>query len=403
MKQVRPASDRFDYLVVGKGLMGAAATRYLSQVSPRVGVIGPDEPADLATHQGVFASHYDQGRITRQLSKDLVWATLAQQAIEQYRTIEEQSGIRFYYPRGGLYVAPAGAAGNYLAQVGEIGRRLGIDYEQLSAAELRARLPFLRFPGHCLAVYEGPPAGYINPRELIKAQLAIARQQGATIISETTVAVEHFDHGVRVTTGEGRTYQADKVLIAAGAFTNCFDLLRRKLALRVKSETIILARVPATGAERLQRMPTVIYQIESPVLADIYLLPPIRYPDGRFYVKMGCNTSADQTLRTLEEMQAWMTRGDSNVVAHEMATAVRQIIPGLGAHSWQTKRCLITYTPHGKPFIGEVETGRVYVATGGNGSSAKSSDAIGRLAADLVVNGKWAAELAPDLFEVHYP
>jgi len=380
--------------------MGAAAMRYLSQVPARVGVIGPDEPADLETHQGVFASHYDQGRITRRLSKDVVWATLAQQAIGQYRAIEAQSGIQFYFPRGGLFVAPPGAAGDYLVRVGEIGRRLDVAYEQLTATELQDRLPLLRFPDNCLAVLEAPPAGYINPRELIKAQLAIARQQGASIIRETAVAVAGDHRGVSVTTQDGLSYRADKVLIAAGAFTNCFDLLRRKLALRVKSETIILARVPAAEAARLQTMPTVIYRIESPVLKDIYLLPPIQYPDGRFYVKMGCDTSADQTLYTLDDMRAWMTGGDSDVVAEAMAAAVRTIIPGLKALAWETKRCLITYTPHGKPFIDEVEAGRVYVATGGNGSSAKSSDAIGRLAADLVAQGKWAAELEPDLFRV---
>ncbi|HEX6386072.1 MAG TPA: FAD-dependent oxidoreductase [Anaerolineae bacterium] len=402
MSNFQSIPDRFDYLVVGKGLMGAAATRYLSEVSRRAGVIGPDEPANVSTHQGVFASHYDQGRITRRLSKDTVWATLAQRAIDQYRAIEAQSGIQFYFPRGGLYVALAGAAGEYLARVADIGRQLDVEYEQLTAAGLRTRFPYLRFPDNCLGVWEAPPAGYINPRELVKAQLAIATQQGATVIREMAIAVVPDRNGVTVTTREGHTYRADKVLVAAGAFSNCFDLLQRKLALRVKSETIILARVPAAEAERLQMMPTVIYQIESPVMADVYLLPAIQYPDGHFYVKMGCNTSADKTLDSFDDMCAWMTSGDSNVLAQEMAAAVQQMIPGLEALRWEAKRCLITYTPHGKPFIDEVEAGRVYVATGGNGSSAKSSDAIGRLAADLVVKGEWTADLDANWFKVYF-
>ncbi len=84
-----------------------------------------------------------------------------------------------------------------------------------------------------------------------------------------------------------------------------------------------------------------------------------------------------------------------------MRAALEGIIPGLRAQSWHTKRCLITYTPHGKPFIDAVVPGQVYVATGGNGSSAKSSDAIGRLAASLAWQDAWQDdELDAALFKV---
>jgi sarcosine oxidase len=33
-------------------------------------VLGPDEPAHRAAHTGVFASHYDEGRITRVVDRD---------------------------------------------------------------------------------------------------------------------------------------------------------------------------------------------------------------------------------------------------------------------------------------------------------------------------------------------
>ena len=78
-----------------------------------------------------------------------------------------------------------------------------------------------------------------------------------------------------------------------------FDLLPRKLALRVKSETIILAEVPHSEVERLETMPAVNVDYENELLSSIYMLPPIRYPDGRYYVKMGCNNVFDQTLSSL--------------------------------------------------------------------------------------------------------
>jgi sarcosine oxidase len=71
-----------------------------------VALIGPDEPADRWTHQGVFASHYDEGRITRILDADRIWALLAQRSIARYREIEARSGIPFYHEVGHLTVGP---------------------------------------------------------------------------------------------------------------------------------------------------------------------------------------------------------------------------------------------------------------------------------------------------------
>jgi sarcosine oxidase len=44
----------FDIAVIGKGMMGAAAARYLAQDGVNVALIGPDEPEHRQTHDGVF-------------------------------------------------------------------------------------------------------------------------------------------------------------------------------------------------------------------------------------------------------------------------------------------------------------------------------------------------------------
>ena len=89
----------YEYLVIGKGLLGAAAARHLSAASQRVALIGPDEPPDRASHQGIFGSHYDEGRITRILDPHRIWALLAQRSIARYREIEARSGAAL--PRSG--------------------------------------------------------------------------------------------------------------------------------------------------------------------------------------------------------------------------------------------------------------------------------------------------------------
>ncbi|MGQ3292875.1 MAG: FAD-dependent oxidoreductase, partial [Shinella sp.] len=55
----------FDFVVVGRGMMGAAAARHLTKTGASVALVGRGEPADWKSHDGVFSSHYDSGRITR--------------------------------------------------------------------------------------------------------------------------------------------------------------------------------------------------------------------------------------------------------------------------------------------------------------------------------------------------
>ena len=45
-----------DVAVVGRGLLGSAAARHLADLGADVAVIGPGEPAELASHNGVFAN-----------------------------------------------------------------------------------------------------------------------------------------------------------------------------------------------------------------------------------------------------------------------------------------------------------------------------------------------------------
>ncbi len=154
----------FDYLVIGKGLMGSAAVRYLSAHSSRVAIIGPDEPANYATHPGVFSSHYDEGRITRRLARDMVWAYLADRAIRQYALLEEASGLRFHVPVGCLTVAHTPEESRYLRGRDDIAQQLNVKYARLGdAAAIHHNFPFLTFPEGYQGNYELAPPDTSTP------------------------------------------------------------------------------------------------------------------------------------------------------------------------------------------------------------------------------------------------
>ena len=43
-------------------------------------------------NHGIFGSHYDEGRITRSLDPDPIWAEIGQRSIARYRELEQRTG-----------------------------------------------------------------------------------------------------------------------------------------------------------------------------------------------------------------------------------------------------------------------------------------------------------------------
>jgi len=171
--------NAYDFIVVGKGMMGAAAARHLSRVTANIALIGPDEPADRGAHTGVFASHYDSGRITRTIDGDPDWALLANRSIARYRGIEAESGISFYSETGCLIAGPKpGGARDYLGPVLSVCERFGLDALLFDMAAINGRFPFFSFPAGSAGVFEARGAGHIDPRRLVQAQVECARRAG---------------------------------------------------------------------------------------------------------------------------------------------------------------------------------------------------------------------------------
>ncbi|ATI42099.1 hypothetical protein CBW24_08815 [Pacificitalea manganoxidans] len=97
-------SRTYDHVIIGAGMMGAAAARHLAMMAPgaRNLLIGPAEPAIPAHHTGPFASHYDAGRITRGIDPDPDWARLAQRSMARYGDIAAAGGVAFHHPVGAM-------------------------------------------------------------------------------------------------------------------------------------------------------------------------------------------------------------------------------------------------------------------------------------------------------------
>lgn len=361
--------------VIGAGLIGAAAARHLAGQGLDVTLIGPGEPSDPATHTGPFASHYDEGRITRGLDPDLFWSRASRASLARYADIEAASGIRFYSQVGCLMAGPEDSPD--FDRMTRVAERDAIACESYYDAILAARFPYFHFDPGSRALFEPLNAGHISPRALLRAQIALATRSGARHLTDTVNGLDDTPTGVTLTTTGGKL-TFDRVLVATGGFSR--DLLANQLPLTVYGRTVVLFRLPDAEAQRLSTMPSLIYL--DPPDNHPYLLPPIRYPDGHTYLKMGGPTD-DPVLDSPAAITDWF-RSDGAPDAPEVIEALtRARIPDLRVAAIQPIPCVTTYTPDERPCLTALSE-RVFTAIGGCGRAAKNSDELGRLGALLL-------------------
>ncbi len=374
----------FDVIVVGAGLWGSACARHLSAMGASVALVGPAEPQDAAAHSGVFASHYDEARITRRLDNSRDWALFADAAMRRYAEIETLGGQKFFHKVGALMAGPeTGAGSDYMRDTAVVAQAESIAHEALRGEALQERFPFFEFPDGILGLIE-KDAGWINPRAHVAAEISAGVADGVTLVRDEVVDVEDIGNGVRVRCSGGETLQADKVVVAGGAFSKAPGLLPEPVPLQVYARTIAFVEIDGAEAERLKDMPSVVYFFPDGA-GDCYILPPVLYPDGKTYLKIGGDPT-DVELGTVSEMKDWFHGDGDPKAADYMAEQLFKLMPNLASQGVSHNSCVTSFTPRNTPLI-YGQSDRVYAVTGGNGAGAKCADEIGRLGA-LKVLGK---------------
>ena len=383
----------YDIIIVGAGLMGSAAARHLALMGARVALIGPEEPASNADHAGVFASHYDAARITRKLDFRPNWARFSQAAISRYAQIEKEGGQEFFAPSGALIAGPEdGAGADFIQNVQRNADVDGVDYKPFRGQALKERFPYFDFPDGILALYEAENAGWLDPRAHVRAEIAAAMAQGVTVIRDEVARLDETPDGVRAHCAAGQCVHASKAIVACGAFSKAEALLPDPLPLSVYARTIAFFELDAADVARLADMPSVVY-IPPDLSTDPYILPPVQYPDGKTYIKIGGDPQ-DRPLESIAEMKAWFrTDGDPQAGAF-ISDQLLRLMPELRYRAVTFGSCATSFTPHGNPFIYH-QTDRLIALTGGNGAGAKCADELGRLGA-LVALGK---EIPADIYK----
>lgn len=202
---------RTDVVVVGLGAMGSAALHHLSRSGVRV--IGLDRHAPPHT----LGSTHGRSRITREaIYEHPLYVPIVRRANELWTELEAEADSVLFHRTGALMIGPPG--GELVAGARRSAELHAIPYEILDASEVRTRFPAFAPPEEAVALLEHN-AGLLLPENIIEAQLRLAEQRGATVITSdaATGCVAEGD-GVVVTTESGTRVEAECAIVAAGAW-----------------------------------------------------------------------------------------------------------------------------------------------------------------------------------------
>ena len=371
-----------DIAIVGRGMIGAAAARHLAEAGRSVALIGPDEPSDPRGYQGPFASHHDEGRITRIAGRDEVWTELAARSIGRYSDIAARSGIDFHFARGMVAAYPD--APDWVTRAAAWGSEARI----VDPDWLRTNTGIAIDYGMPL-MYEPAPAGHVNPLRLVAAQSMLTDLAGGSVIRDAVTSIRRTATGFEVD-GQWGTLTAARILVTTGAFGA--DLFEFQLDVERRPRTILRAELADDG-----RIPSLI-AMEPPDdrVHEIYWVPPVRYPDGSVCIKIGGNLREFEPLEP-EQLTDWFHTDGDPIEIDSLEHNLRSLLPDCSFGAINTAPCVITGTESGHPYIGWVDDG-VAVAVAGNGSAAKSSDELGRIAAGLFSESGWDSGIDASVF-----
>lgn len=377
----------FDVIVVGLGAMGSATLYQLAQRGAKV--LGIDQ-FDPPHTQG---STHGESRVTRlAVGEGSEYIPLVRRTHEIWRELESQTGESLLHISGGYILCPldGGAGwhggGNFAVKTAVLAQQFGIEHELLSADEIRQRHPIVRVENHFQAYYE-PTGGVVDPEAAVRTQLRIAKELGArAVVNEPVLDVNANASGVTVVTANGR-YQADKVIISAGAWVKHFLPERWQRPFQIYRQAMYWFAAEDLSRFSVEQFPFLLWIGETE--EDYFGAFPVAKGN-----KPAVKLLTEQYIETCDP-----TTVSRDVTQAEIAEFTERFVPRklhyltqrcLAAHA-----CLYTVTPDEHFVIDwHPESERIMIVSPCSGHGFKHSAAIGESVAQWVWDGKSEIDLS---------
>lgn len=332
--------------VVGGGAVGVTATRDLARAGVDVTLYEADEIGSGSTGRAAGILYAAQA--------DPLTARLGQRSLQSFRSL---SGTRDFTCTTAPYVwfatEPGRQADAIATQVDRM-TEADVDATLIDSTDLGSRWPALRTADITVAAITGA-AAWIDPTAYTAAVAAQARDAGATIEEDTTVAIDTDPPAVIV---DGTRNAVEAIAVAAGAHTS--------------------AVVEPTGYD----LPVKPYRVQA-LTVDGPSTPMYWDVTSGYYARPHPNgiLAGDGTEPIEADPDAYRRRADEAFVAAMRARLTHRLSRvGTVHRSWAG---LCTATPDGDPLLGRVAPG-VFVATGWQGQGVMRSPATGELLARAV-------------------
>lgn len=361
---------RFRYAVVGAGGIGSATAYWLSKQAGE-DVLCLDQ---WEVNHGRGASE-DHSRIIRLGYHASHYTALTRDSYAAWAVAERESGIQLVHRTGMVNLARWGTEGtgildNYEHAMGAE----DIPYERLDADEVMRRWPQFRLDGDQQALFQ-PDGGILDIRKGVAVHLALARGNGATVLSHAGVtAVDDTGDGVRLTTTAG-DFEVEHLVLCAGAWTARLldDQLGIRWPIRLTQEQVTYFATTHLRDFTPDRFPIWIWHGDE----EFYGFPVF----GEVATKAAkelCGPSV-----TLDE---WSWEPDRERI-RRVAEFVEGILPGYAGPELYTRCCLYDMPPD-RDFVIDRLPGHPNIAVCiGAGHAAKFAALLGRILAELAVAG----------------
>ncbi|HKD85449.1 MAG TPA: N-methyl-L-tryptophan oxidase [Terriglobales bacterium] len=382
-------STTADILVVGLGAVGSAALYQASKLG--VCAIGIDR----------FAPPHDQGsshgdtRITRQaIGEGKVFVPLVLRSHEIWRELEAATGRSLMVRNGCLVLASKNTPGNhhgsssFVQDTIDAAHEFDIPHQVLNADEIAKQYPQLRLRGDEIGYVE-PGAGFLRPEACIEAQLTLARQMGAQIVTQEVVqGIKPSRAAVEVRTGKNN-YSAGTVIVAAGSWIP--NLLGPDYAryFKVYRQMLCWFRV-ARNQERFapERFPVFIWITGNRPRDMMYGFPEVDASGG---VKI----ATEQYEATVDPDAVPRDVHDSDICAlYNEYIAPR--FPDVSGECLRATTCLYTVTPDAKFIVDRFrDYHNVVFASACSGHGFKHSAALGEALVQQLLQQPTRVDVSP--------
>lgn len=379
-------------IVIGLGAAGSAALYQLARAGIRaIGIDRWHPPHAMGSSHG-------ETRITRQaIGEGEVYVPLVLRSHEIWRELEQETSQRLLEACGVLIIGAEGGAAMHHSRSGFVLNTVaaaqvhGIEHEVLSIDETRRRFPQFALTGDELVYFE-PGGGFVYPERCIAAQLAMASKLGACIVTGAQVtALRETAGGVAVEAGD-TIYHADRVILAAGAWTPGLTDSPTLAPLTLRRQVLHWFAPERPQDFAVGTFPAFIWLHGNHAEDSFYGFP---IPDdlGHNFVKVA---DENQTRATKDPNQL-----DRDVRPGEAAEMHRDHlagrISGLSLPPVRSAACLYTCAPDADFVIGPRDgSERITVVSACSGHGFKHSAAVGEHAVRLITKGPAAAIAAFD-------